>query len=352
LRILIVSDTWKPQINGVVRTLVETARVLEQVGHSVFIVGPDARRVFTFTLPFYPEIKLEFLARARLDKILQETGPDFIHIATEGPLGWAARNLCVARHLSFTTSYHTRFPEYIVARLPHWLARSTSFCAYAILRRFHAPAYATMVATASIEQNLKAHKLDHLVHWSRGVDSGLFLPQGNRVPYFEKLPRPILLYVGRLAAEKNIRAFLDLQTQGSKVLIGDGPDRARLRQDYPKVHFLGPIEGEALADHYAAADLFVFPSKTDAFGLVLLEACAAGLRIAAYPVPGPQDILGGEICRAFAILDDDLQQAVDKALALPLAPQAARQFARSFSWQACTVQFYAHLLASAPAKKS
>jgi glycosyltransferase involved in cell wall biosynthesis len=200
-----------------------------------------------------------------------------------------------------------------------------------------------MVATASLEKELRAHEFQNLVHWSRGVDTTLFKPYGKSIAAYDTLPRPVLLYVGRLAVEKNIRAFLDLETTGSKVVIGDGPDREALQRDYPDAHFLGKLEGETLARHYAAADLFVFPSTTDTFGLVLLEACAAGLRIAAYPAPGSLDIFANPQCQNFATLDANLQHAVDKALLLPDAPQAPRVFAQTFSWQACARQFLDHL---------
>ena len=348
MKILIISDAWLPQINGVVRTLETTARELAKLGHEARIVGPDENRRTTFAVPFYPEVKLEFFAHRRLERALREFRPDFIHIATEGPLGWAARRLCLHRTLPFTTAYHTRFPEYLAARAPRFLGRFLRMAAYAVLRRFHAPAGAVMVATASIEQELRARKFRRLVRWSRGVDATLFRPYGEDLPAFAAMPRPILLYVGRVAVEKNLRAFLDVATMGTRVVVGDGPDLATLKREYPGAHFLGSLSGEILARHYAAADLFVFPSTTDTFGLVLLEASAAGLRIAAIPAPGPADVFADGAGAAFVAMDRDLGRAVAAALRLPDDPETPRAFALTFSWEACTQAFFAHLQAPTP----
>jgi len=220
--------------------------------------------------------------------------------------------------------------------------------AYMGVRRFHTPSSAIMVATLSIEKELHQHKLRRIVRWSRGVDTVQFQSYGKNLPAYADLPRPILLYVGRVAVEKNLRAFLDLRTPGSKVIIGDGPDMHLLKNEYPAAHFLGTMEGEQLGRHYAAADLFVFPSTTDTFGLVLLEACAAGLRIASYPAPGPADIFSTAAARAFAVLDSNLEQAVAKALDLPDTPALPRHFAENFSWQTCSQQFFSHLQAPTP----
>ncbi len=299
-------------------------------------------------MPFYPEIKLEFFAHRRLARVLREFRPDFIHIATEGTLGWAARRLCLFRNLPFTTSYHTRFPEYLAARAPRLLAGMLLRSSYAILRRFHAPASAVMVATASIEQDLRSRRFRQLVRWSRGVDTELFKPYSKSLPAFRGLPRPILLYVGRIAVEKNLRAFLDVPTTGSKVVIGDGPDLASLKSQYEDAHFLGALSGETLARHYAAADVFVFPSTTDTFGLVLLEACAAGLRVATVPAPGPSDIFSDSAAKAFVAMDGDLVRSIAEAQELPDDPDAARAFARRFTWEECTAQFVTHLQAPRP----
>lgn len=348
MKILIISDAWHPQINGVVRTLEATARECRKQGHEVRIVGPDPALWNAVSAPSYPSIKLEFFARPRLRRIVEAFRPDFIHVATEGPLGWSARNLCLEQRLPFTTSYHTRFPEYLAARVPKIFARFTRVLAYAVLRRFHTPSSAIMVATNSIAEELQRRKFRRIVHWSRGVDTGIFRPCGKTLEAYATMPRPILLYVGRVAVEKNLRAFLDLKSSGSKVVIGDGPDLPMLAAEYKAVYFLGPMSGEALGRHYAAADLFVFPSTTDTFGLVLLEACAAGLRIASYPAPGPVDVFAEETTRRFAVLDSDLEQAVTRALALPDDPSLPRRFAEGFSWEACTREFLDHLQAPTP----
>jgi glycosyltransferase involved in cell wall biosynthesis len=348
MKILIVSDAWHPQVNGVVRTLQQISAELQRMGHKVEIVGPDASRAMAFSAPSYPSIKLEFLGRPRLGRIVDTFQPDFIHIATEGPLGWAGRNLCLYRRLPFTTSYHTRFPEYLAARVFPVFAKPVRIFCYAALRRFHAPSSAVMVATASMEDELRRRKFRHLVRWSRGVDTQLFRPYGKQLESYATFTRPIMLYVGRAAVEKNICAFLDIPTAGTKVVVGDGPDLLELKVKYPAAHFLGAREGEVLARHYAAADLFVFPSLTDTFGLVLLEACASGLRIASVPAPGPSDIFAEDASHAFAVLDADLGQAVRKALVLPDNPDLPRRFAEGFSWSASTLQFYNHLQASTP----
>jgi glycosyltransferase involved in cell wall biosynthesis len=309
------------------------------MGHAVRVIGPAPAGWRSLAAPTYPDIRFEFFARPRLKKIIAAFAPDVIHIATEGPLGLAARNLCLSRRRPFTTSYHTRFPEYLAARVPYGLKKAVERIAYALLRRFHAPASAVMVATDSIEKELKARRFRRLVRWSRGVDTGLFRPYGETVPAYEGLKRPVLLYVGRVAVEKNLPAFLDLKTGGSKVVIGDGPDLAALRAAHPEVLFLGRMEGETLARHYAAADLFVFPSTTDTFGLVLLEAAAAGLRVASVPAPGPADIFAAPAARAFAVLNKNLQKAVEEALALPDDPAGPGRFAEGFSWASCARQF-------------
>jgi glycosyltransferase involved in cell wall biosynthesis len=352
LKILFVSDAWRPQINGVVRTLEATVRELERLGHEALVVGPDETRWLTIALPIYPEIKLEFFAGRRLARLLDAFQPDSLHIATEGPLGFAARKICLQRNLAFTTAYHTRFPEYVAARAPRAFGGVLRASTYALLRRFHAPAAAVLVATASIERELQSQRFHRLARWSRGVDSDLFRPYDEPVAAFADLPRPILLYVGRIAAEKNLPGFLSLATPGAKVVIGDGPELASLRAAYPQVHFLGAMTGETLARHYAAADLFVFPSKTDTFGLVLLEACAAGLRIAAMPAPGPSDIFANGGVSEFAVMDDDLALCVSKALQLPHGVETPRAFALRFSWEACTRQFLHFASAPAPSPQA
>jgi len=348
MRILIVSDAWHPQINGVVRTLETTVEHLRRMGHEVKVVGPEPKGWRSIRAPSYPSIKLEFFAHRRLRRVVESFNPDFIHFATEGPLGWAARSVCLDLQKPFTTSYHTRFPEYLSARMFPVLRKPVTLITCAVLRRFHAPSSAVMVATASIEHELQRYKFRNIVRWSRGVDTALYQPYGKDVPAYAAIPRPILLYVGRIAVEKNIEAFLSADTAGSKVVIGDGPDKEMLQRTFPQAHFLGVMEGEALALHYAAADLFVFPSMTDTFGLVLLEAAASGLRIASYPAPGPVDIFSDPAARHFAVLGDNLGDALKKALTLPNNPSLPRRFAEQFSWGTCTQQFYQQLQAPTP----
>jgi glycosyltransferase involved in cell wall biosynthesis len=348
MRILIVSDAWHPQINGVVRTLEATSRELQRMGHEVKVVGPDLQSWRSFPAPSYPSIRLEFFAHGRLQQIMASFQPDVIHIATEGPLGWAVRHVCLGQGRPFTTSYHTRFPEYLAARVrPSWRASVTT-TTYALLRFFHAPSSAVMIATPSIKRELLQKKFHRLVRWSRGVDTERFQPYGKNVPAYDGLPRPISLYVGRVAIEKNIEAFLKADAPGTKVVIGNGPDLQLLKTSYPHVRFLGAMEDDVLARHYAAADLFVFPSMTDTFGLVLLEAAASGLRIASYPAPGPVDIFADPAARNFCVLHTDLGSAMQRALRLPDNPDAPRSFAEKFSWSVSAQQFYQHLQAPTP----
>lgn len=328
MRIVIVTDAWLPQVNGVVRTLTTLKKELENVGQQVEVISPADFR--TVPCPSYPEIRLALFPRRRMGKLIQASQPCAIHIATEGPLGWAARGYCLANGLPFTTAYHTRFPEYVQARFGVPLAWSN-----AVMRRFHAPAAAVMVATQSIEDDLTTRGFHRIRRWSRGVDTALFRP-GR--PSVYDMPRPIFLYVGRLAVEKNIDAFLSLDLPGSKVIVGDGPQRDSLQQKYPTAHFVGARFGEDLADHYADADVFVFPSRTDTFGLVLLEALASGVPVAAFPVPGPLDVVGQA---PVGCLDEDLGRAA--LMALTLSPAACRDHAAGFSWRACSLQFLANL---------
>jgi glycosyltransferase involved in cell wall biosynthesis len=329
--ILIITDAWHPQVNGVVRTIDTVTDELRRLGHPVEVIGPDG--FLTMPCPTYPEIRLSLLPGRRLARLIDAAQPCAIHIATEGPLGLAARAHCLKRGLPFTTAYHTRFPEYVHARF-----RVPLRLTYGVMRWFHGPAAGTMVATRSIAADLEARGLTNTRAWSRGVDVELFHPKeaAEDDPY-AGLARPIWLNVGRVAVEKNIEAFLALDLPGTKVVVGDGPARERLMRAWPGAHFAGARHGEDLARHFRAADVFVFPSRTDTFGLVLLEALASGLPVAAFPVPGPLDVL---VPRA-GIMDEDLGRAAHAALALD--PADCRAHALGFSWAACARQFLANL---------
>lgn len=332
-RILIVTDAWHKQVNGVVRTLSMLAEQLEALGQTVMVIGPDQFR--TLPCPSYPEIRLALCPRRRLAALVAEFAPDALHIATEGPLGIAAARLARRAGWQFTTAYHTRFPDYLAARiaLPRRLA-------YAWLRRFHGQGSGTMVATRSLAAELQAHGFGNTRLWSRGVDAALFHPgRAGPLPY----ERPIFLSVGRLAVEKNLTAFLDLDLPGTRLVVGGGPERARLerRHSGPRTRFLGALHGAELAAIFASADAFVFPSRTDTFGLVLLEALAAGTPVAAFPVAGPRDVIGAA-AEPVGVLDDDLRKAALGALAIDR--RACRRFAEQFSWQACASLFLDHLV--------
>ena len=304
------------------------------MGHEVVMVTPDRFR--TVPCPTYPEIRLAVRPGRQMARLIEAAQPCAIHIATEGPLGWAARRHCLRRVVPFTTAYHTRFPEYIRARFRVPLPLS-----YAVMRRFHGASARVMVATQGIEDELARRGFRNIGRWSRGVDTALFRPRpelrGEAGPY-AGLAGPIFLYVGRVAVEKNVEAFLGLDLPGTKVVVGDGPQLEDLRRRFPATVFAGARSGEDLARHYAAADVFVFPSRTDTFGLVLLEALASGLPVAAYPVPGPLDVIGDA---PVGVLSEDLGAAARAAAALP-AP-ACRDYAMGFSWQACAHQFIANL---------
>jgi glycosyltransferase involved in cell wall biosynthesis len=329
MRILLVSDAWAPQVNGVVRTLQEVKRECEALGHRVEVISPDLFR--TVPCPTYPEIRLALRPGRAIGRQIDAVRPDRVHIATEGPLGLAARRQCLRRRLPFTTSYHTRFPEYVHARFPVPLA-----LAYAWVRWFHRSSAAVMVATRSIRRDLEARGFDKIADWCRGVDTELFRP--DREPALQ-LPRPVHLYVGRVAVEKNLEAFLAMPIgAGSKLVVGDGPQLAQLQARYPDVHFAGAKFGEDLARHYASGDVFVFPSRTDTFGLVLLEALASGLPVAAYPVPGPLDVIGDSGC---GVLDQELARA--SARALEITRTRCRAYALQFSWRRCAEQFLQNL---------
>jgi glycosyltransferase involved in cell wall biosynthesis len=328
MRIAIVSDAWQPQVNGVVRTLSAVCDGLAQAGHETMVFGPDRYR--TIPCPGYATIRLAIGAKRGLGRQLAAFAPHAIHIATEGPLGIAARAFCLARDWPFTTAYHTRFPEYLHARCRLPLAWS-----YAALRRFHAPSQGVMVATETMRRELAARGFERLAAWTRGVDTTLFRPGCE--PAIE-LPHPVFLYVGRVAVEKNLPAFLDLDLPGSKLVVGDGPSLAAMRRRYPAVHFAGAQSGEALVRHYAAADVMVLPSRTETFGLVLLEALACGVPVAAFPSAGPSDVIGDS---GAGVIDEDLRRAACAALEIPRERGLAH--ARRFSWQASIDQFIGHL---------
>jgi glycosyltransferase involved in cell wall biosynthesis len=334
-RILIVSDAWTPQVNGVVRTLTTVVTELEGMGHVVEVIGPDRFR--TLPCPTYPDIRLSFMPRRKMTRMIEAFRPDALHIATEGPLGIAARSWAKRHDLAFTTAFHTRFPEYLHARIGLSMGLT-----YSLLRRFHGAGDGVMVATASICDELSGRGFQRLRHWSRGVDLSLFHPELREVaPEFVGLARPIFLTVGRVAVEKNIPAFLDLDLPGTKIVVGDGPRLAALRRQYRDVVFTGPRFGRDLARAYASADVFVFPSKTDTFGLVVLEALACGTPVAAYPAPGPRDILAGAM-EPVGALNSDLGTAALQALAADR--DACRAHAETFSWRACAEAFLTHLV--------
>jgi glycosyltransferase involved in cell wall biosynthesis len=321
---MIVTDAWFPQTNGVVSTLAQTAEWLGRFGHEVRIINPTD--FHSVACPTYPEIRLSILPYRKVKRSILEFSPQALHIATEGPLGLCARRFCVRRGVPFTTSYHTQFPQYLRARFPIPLKLS-----YRALRWFHGAAARCMVSTASVRDDLAAHGFRNLATWRRGVDTGLFKPYGKD---FLTLPRPIAAYVGRVAVEKNIDAFLKMDWTGSKVVVGDGPERARLTKQYPNAIFLGYRFGEDLARHLAAADVMVFPSRTDTFGLVNLEAMACGVPVAAYPVTGPIDVIEDGVT---GCLDPDLAAAAQRALAID--PNACRKHALKSGWDVCSREF-------------
>jgi glycosyltransferase involved in cell wall biosynthesis len=327
-RVAIVTDAWHPQVNGVVRTLSATRDGLTVAGYEAIVFGPDRYR--TVPCPGYSSIRLAIGAGPALSRELEAFAPHAVHIATEGPLGLAGRAYCLAQGRSFTTAYHTRFPEYVRARCGVPLSWT-----YAALRRFHAPSKSVMVATETMRRELTGRGFDRLVAWTRGVDTTLFRPDSEPAI---ALPRPVFLYVGRVAVEKNLPAFLDLDLPGSKLVVGDGPLLQAMKRRYPDVHFAGAQSGEALVRHYAAADVMVLPSRTETFGLVMLEAMACGVPVAAFPSAGPNDVIGGS---GAGIIDEDLRRAALAALEIPRERCLAH--AARFSWQASIEQFVSHL---------
>jgi len=335
MRILIATDAWHPQVNGVVRTLTSLARSASALGAEVDFLTPDGFP--SLAVPTYPGLRVALPNRREIARRIEAAAPDAIHIATEGPIGWAVRAYCRRRKLAFTTSYTTRFPEYIAVR--SIIPASVS---YAVLRHFHAAAAITMIATASLRQELSARGFRKLGTWTRGVDTDLFTPDDAAEL---DLPRPIFMTVGRVAVEKNLEAFLALDLPGSKVVIGDGPQRAVLERRYPKARFLGEKTGKDLTSHLAAADVFVFPSLTDTFGVVQLEALACGTPVAAFPVTGPLDVIADHPVGA---LDTDLRSACIRALGI--SRELCRSFALERSWENSARQFIGNLSALQPSR--
>jgi glycosyltransferase involved in cell wall biosynthesis len=328
MRVLVATDAWHPQVNGVVRTLTSLAEAAKGLGVEIAFLTHEGFR--TVPLPTYPDLRLAIPGRREIARRIEAINPDAIHIATEGPIGFATRAYCRRRGRPFTTSYTTCFPEYIAARAPIPLTWS-----YAVLRRFHAAAAVTMVSTASLMAQLRSRGFQNLSMWTRGVDTELFAP--HRAVAMD-LPRPIFLTAGRVAVEKNLEAFLVLDLPGSKVVVGEGPQEAELKRRFPNVTFLGLRKGVELAGLMAAADVFVFPSRTDTFGVVQLEALACGVPVAAFPVMGPKDVVGDH---PIGVLDDDLRAACLGALKLSRA--ACREFALTCSWATSAQQFIAHV---------
>lgn len=353
MRVLVATDAWHPQVNGVVRTLTSLARSAAALGAEIEFLTPEGFP--SMALPTYPGLRIAFPYRGEIARRIEAASPDAIHIATEGPVGWMVRAYCRRRNLAFTTSYTTRFPEYIAARtiipmstrsiIPmSTLSIIPASMSYAVLRRFHAAGAMTMVATSSLKEELSARGFKSLGSWTRGVDTELFTPDHT----FElDLPRPVFMTVGRVAVEKNLEAFLSLNLPGSKVVIGDGPQRAELESRYPKARFLGEKTGRELSAHLAAADVFVFPSLTDTFGIVQLEALACGTPVAAFPVTGPLDVIAGHPVGA---LDMNLRSACIRALSV--SREACRSFALQYSWENCARQFIGNLSALRPSRSS
>ena len=332
MKIMLVTDAWTPQMNGVVRTLTETVAALREAGHIIEVIAPSDG-YWTMPLPTYPDIRLAPFAKSDVERRIVNFAPEAIHIATEGPLGQAARALCLKWGMPFTTSYHTKFPEYIKARFPFiplaW--------PYKFVRDFHNISGQTMVTTPSMVEFLSKRGFTNLAPWARGVDLSIFKPdmRANPEDVYKGLSRPIFVNVGRVAVEKNIEAFLDLDLPGSKVIVGDGPQLSQLQKKYPDTHFVGAKFKHDLARYFADADVFVFPSKTDTFGLVIIEAMATGTPVAAYPVTGPIDIVPGS---GAGVLDEDLKTACLAALTLSRETTAAH--AQNYSWKAVSETFF------------
>lgn len=339
MKILIISDAWKPQVNGVVRTYEHIAEELEKTGHEIKVIGP-ADFPYRFPMPGYAEIELVINPYGRLSRMIEEFGPDAIHIATEGPLGQAGRKYCKRHKLKFTTSYHTHFPDYIAKRVGKFLpflAKPVRDNAITNLREFHSDAAGMLIATQSLEDELKDWGFKTPMHrLTRGAKLDIFRP--GTAELFADLPRPVAIYVGRVAIEKNLEAFLEMKWHGSKVIVGDGPDMAELKRNYPDAHFVGKKEGEDLGAHYRSADIFVFPSRTDTFGMVLVEALASGIPVAAFNVTGPRDIITEDFLGA--LHDEDLADAAGRALEQAEHSHKRRAHVEEhYTWPAVAQQF-------------
>jgi glycosyltransferase involved in cell wall biosynthesis len=328
MRILVATDAWHPQINGVVRTLTTLARAVRNRGATIAFLTPDGFP--SFPLPTYPDMRCAIPNAREITRRIEAIAPEAIHIATEGPIGWAVRRYCIRRGLPFTTSYTTKFPEYISARLP--IPESWS---YAVLRRFHNASAVTMVSTNSLADDLTRRGFTNIGMWTRGVDTELFRP--DRAIDIG-LKRPIFMTIGRVAVEKNLDAFFSLDLPGSKAIIGRGPEEERLKKQYSDTTFFGSLSDENLASHLAAADVFVFPSRTDTYGVVQLEALACGVPVAAFPVTGPIDVITGH---PIGVLDEDLKTACLGALKISRA--ACRDFALTRSWDNSAKQFLSNV---------
>lgn len=344
MKLTLATDAWLPQVNGVVRSLTTTLDELTRRGHEVDTLTPDL--FLTVPMPGYASIRLAMAPRFGVRRMLDRTRPDIVHIATEGPIGWAARGWCLARGVPFTSAFHTRFPEYASVRTGISAERF-----WPIMQRFHAPSQAVLVSTDSLSRELAGRGIGHTRRWSRGIDHTLFRAEGPRHPAMAALPGPVLLNVGRVAPEKNLDAFLDADVPGSKVVVGDGPALESLKRRYPHVLFMGPLAGKELASAYRAADCFVFPSLTDTFGLVVIEALACGTPVASFPVTGPIDILGHDGCgvddpldRPAGAVDADLATAIGAALRIERKDAAT--LGAQFSWDRATDQFVAALTAA------
>ena len=337
MRIAIATDAWKPQVNGVVRTLSTTVNALIERGHDIELITPE--QFFTVPMPGYREIRLAVAPRFGARRALAEFNPDIVHISTEGPIGWSARAWCLSQNKPFTTAFHTRFPDYASVRTGLSPDRF-----WPIMRRFHAPSKAVLAATPGLMAELAERGIRQTRLWSRGVDTAIFNTHQPPLESLSQLPRPLFLSVGRVAKEKNLEAFLQCKVAGSKVVVGDGPMLEELKAKYPDVHFTGSLQGSELAGAYTAADVFDFPSKTDTFGLVLIEALTCGVPVAGYPVAGPIDIVGidgrgpaSHLEKPVGALNDDL--AVATTQALPCSRKNAAAYGRTFAWDRCTSQF-------------